>query len=175
MNHIMLDIETMGHQPDAAIVAIGAVKFCPETNTINDKFYERIFLKSAADFGLTTDPDTIIWWLKQSERARRQVTNDLASTLPTALEHFADFCGHNPIIWGNGSDFDNVILATAYKKTGMSQPWKFRNNRCYRTIKNLYKHIIIAREGTAHIAIDDAIYQATHLMKIASRTHMELK
>lgn len=38
-NNIMLDLETMGHGSNAAIVAIGAVRFHRD---IEDRFYRRI-------------------------------------------------------------------------------------------------------------------------------------
>lgn len=69
-------------------------------------------------------------------------------------------------IWGNGADFDNVILASVYKRIGMEQPWLYRNNRCYRTLKALHPEIPIERVGTHHNAVDDAESQARHLLAI---------
>ena len=50
--------------------------------------------------------------------------------LHIALQSLAVFLGENAILWGNGSDFDNAILANAYRAIGQQQPWKFWNNRC---------------------------------------------
>ncbi|MFM9673750.1 3'-5' exonuclease, partial [Streptomyces galilaeus] len=72
MNHVMLDLETMGQGNNAAIVAIGAVFFEPTTGEIGDTFYRKIDLESAAQYG-EIDPNTVLWWLKQSDAARAEI------------------------------------------------------------------------------------------------------
>lgn len=165
MNNIMLDLETMGNGSNAAIIAIGAVRFDAD---VTDKFYETIKLDSSVAHGLEIDPATVMWWMKQSDEARSQFER-LSDHLPTVLMQFTAWIGSKAIVWGNGSDFDNVILANAYKKCGIDVPWKFYNNRCYRTIKNLNRDIKMDRIGTHHNAVDDAESQARHLMRILSR------
>ena len=72
---VMLDLETMGNGPDAAIVAIGAVAFDIETATISPRgFYVRVDLESAIGSGGVMDPSTVIWWLQQSDEAREEIT-----------------------------------------------------------------------------------------------------
>jgi len=51
MNEVMLDLETMGQGPDAAIVAIGAVAFDPVTHWLGDPFYRLVDLESAVVTG----------------------------------------------------------------------------------------------------------------------------
>lgn len=171
--HVMLDLETMGTAPGSAIIAIGAVRFVPN-NEINpiveeEKFYRVITLKSAMHHGLTCDPDTILFWMKQGEDARGQFSKVAAMSLMPVLNDFAAYLknmGGAVCLWGNGSDFDNVLLAEAYRRTGIEQPWKFWDNRCYRTIKNMQPSIKLERVGTYHNALDDAESQARHLVKI---------
>lgn len=81
---------------------------------------------------------------------------------------FLDSCcdKDSRLLWGNGSDFDNVILASAYRSCNLEVPWKFWNNRCYRTVKALRPDIKIHRSGTYHNALDDAVSQAEHLMRM---------
>ena len=71
-------------------------------------------------------------------------------------------------VWGNGASFDNVLLATAYKRLGMETPWPFWKDRCFRTMKNVCK-VDHSFEGTAHNALDDARSQAQHLIKIDAK------
>jgi hypothetical protein len=81
----------------------------------------------------------------------------------------ADYLGNIPDVrvWGNGADFDNPILAVAYRRTIFSgQPWKPYNGRCYRTVKNQFQDVKLVRTGTHHNALDDARSQATHLVEI---------
>ena len=170
MLDVMLDLETMGNGPDAAIVAIGAVEFDVKTRELGRQFYSVIDLESAVKFGGVMDPSTVLWWLKQSEDARKLFI-EKGQPIDAALADFSAWltqCG--PIdelkIWGNGAAFDNVILSSAYKRSGIPQPWQFRNDRCYRTIKGLYKHVKMQRQGVHHNALDDAISQAQHLIDI---------
>jgi hypothetical protein len=167
----MVDIETMGTASDAAIIAIGAVEFGVEG--LRTAFYELISLESSMKAGLTIDAGTIIWWMQQSEDARSIFSQDQGK-LKRVLCDFGKWIDgkrsgmDEPLeIWGNGSDFDNVVLHNAYKKCDMETPWKFRENRCYRTMKNIYDAFEMDETGcTKHCAIDDAKSQAEHLIEI---------
>lgn len=164
MNHVMLDLETMGNGANAAIVAIGAVRF--DENEVCDKFYKIIDLQSSIDAGLEVNASTVYWWLGQEEQPRQDLCSEIKANLSDTLLAFADWLGHRPSIWGNGAAFDNVILSNAYKKIGLKQPWHFASDRCFRTIKSLYPQIKLDRKGTYHRAVDDAETQALHLIKI---------
>ena len=172
MSNIMVDIETMGQGSNAAIVAIGAVAF--DECGIGDDLYLRISLEDAAKHG-DIDASTVLWWMRQEDAAREEITKDDAMSVSDALHFFTHFVNGNKddkgdvSIWGNGSDFDNVILVNMYKKTGKRVPWNFWNNRCFRTMKNIYRDVRPNREGVHHKAIDDARYQAMHLIEIAKK------
>ncbi|MDP5205570.1 3'-5' exoribonuclease [Alishewanella sp. SMS9] len=177
MNHVMLDLETMGQDSNAAIVAIGAVFFEPTTGTIGASFYQKVDLESAAKFG-NIDPSTIIWWLKQSDAARAEITSDDTLDLKCALCDFGDWIEqiekiHSRIVWGNGASFDNVILSNAYAATSLAKPWVYWNDRDVRTVVELgktlkgfdpKKHMPFL--GTTHNALDDAIHQAKYVSAI---------
>ena len=179
--NIMLDLETMGVGPNAAIVAIGAVEFVlpvkesmatvGRIGEITREFYRTVDLQSSVDAGGVIDPSTVMWWLEQSDEARAELTREAGrENIAGALQLFREWLGgRDCLIWGNGASFDNVILGSAYTKlSGIDfVPWKFRNNRCYRTVKALNKHIPADEVGgVAHNAVDDAKYQALHLIKI---------
>jgi exodeoxyribonuclease VIII len=163
MNNVMLDLETMGNGCDAAIVAVGAVRF--DENGVSDKFYEIVDLQSSIDAGLKMDAGTVLWWMGQSDSARSQLMRPGLS-LERVLYLFAQWIGDDALVWGNGASFDNAILSNAYRKTALDQPWKFWNDRCYRTVKNMHPHIKMQRQGTYHCAVDDAESQALHLIEI---------
>ncbi|EFN5053554.1 3'-5' exoribonuclease, partial [Escherichia coli] len=65
-DHLMLDLETMGKNPDAPIISIGAIFFDPQTGDMGPEFSKTIDLETA---GGVIDRDTIKWWLKQSREA----------------------------------------------------------------------------------------------------------
>lgn len=166
-NKIMLDLETMGNDSKSAIIAIGAVAF--NDNNVVDKFYTQINLTSSMRNGGFVDGSTVMWWLKQSDEARAAFAdNDNAPHLQSALLEFGNW--YNKVnggeVWGNGAMFDNSILSSAYKNCGFEQPWKLWDDMCYRTVKNMNKHIKLNRVGTYHNAVDDAESQALHLIEI---------
>lgn len=70
---VMLDLETMGQGPDAAIVAIGAVSFDLEAGKLGSEFYTVVDLTSSVEAGGKMDPSTVLWWLQQSEQARSEL------------------------------------------------------------------------------------------------------
>lgn len=167
---IMLDLETMGTSPDAAIVAIGAVAFDANGGEIGPCFYETIDLASSTALGAVIDAATVKWWLRQSDAARRPIS-DGGISLVAALEMFRIWVGDvaEPAavcVWGNGADFDNVILRRAYDREGIPQAWGKYGNRCYRTAKSLRPDIKLQRIGTHHNAADDAESQARHLVAV---------
>ncbi|EOY7921887.1 3'-5' exoribonuclease, partial [Escherichia coli] len=65
--HLMIDLETMGKNPDAPIISIGAIFFDPQTGEMGPEFSKTIDLETA---GGVIDRDTIKWWLKQSREAQ---------------------------------------------------------------------------------------------------------
>lgn len=185
MNNAMLDLETMGSGPNAAIVAIGAVMFDIDTRQIGDTFYEVIDLESSVSTGGVIDASTVQWWLQQSDDARKAIDGTRPSIpMDRALIRFKKWLtvwptydvyknGYTGCIWGNGAAFDNVILASAYRRRGMPIPWSHWNDRCYRTVKALHRHVKLERVGTHHNALDDAISQANHLIAMLNPTPSE--
>lgn len=159
MNNIMLDLETFSTKSNALILSIGAVKF--DEKTIDDNgFYAVLDRHTQISKGRDVSASTLDWWFKQSPEAR-EVLVAPQKRVTEALEEFAEFCGDNPIIWGNGSDFDNVVLGSLYDEFGLPRPWGYSASRCFRTIKNLLKvKELPGRQGTYHNALHDALYQA---------------
>lgn len=176
MKHCMLDLETMGNGNRAAIIAIGAVIFDAQ-NVEQDGFYAQVSLDSSVGSGLEMDTSTVLWWLQQSDEARAAFKdNQKAKQLVIALEEFGFWLSKfgDVQMWGNGAAFDNTILSAAYRKCGIEQPWKFWNDRCYRTMKALFPDVQCARFGTHHNALDDARTQAWHLIEICEKHGVKL-
>lgn len=162
--NVMIDLETMGTGPKAAIVSIGACKF--DSSAIIETFSVNVDLQTALTYGLEVDAGTIYWWLRQSDEARGSFRQD-CQPIDDVLFAFADWIDPGSNVWGNGSDFDNVILANAYRACVLPVPWGNWSSRCYRTIKNTWPKVEMDREGTHHNAKDDAVSQAKHLIRIA--------
>ncbi|MDC7887414.1 3'-5' exoribonuclease [Escherichia coli] len=171
--HLMLDLETMGKNPDAPIISIGAIFFDPQTGDMGPEFSKTIDLETA---GGVIDRDTIKWWLKQSREAQSAIMTD-EIPLDDALLQLREFIDENSgeffvQVWGNGANFDNVILRRSYERQGIPCPWRYCNDRDVRTIVELGKAIdfdartAIPFEGERHNALDDARYQAKYVSAI---------
>lgn len=181
MNHLMIDLETMGKKPNAPIVSIGAVFFDPQTGKLGAEFYEAVDITSALEGGAVPDGDTILWWLKQSSEARSAICNDDALPIGLALRALNKFITDNAKnrdylkVWGNGANFDNVILRTAYERTGIACLWKFWNDSDVRTIVLLGLQLgfdpkrDMPFDGVAHNALADARHQVKYLSAIWQR------
>jgi exodeoxyribonuclease VIII len=164
MHNVMIDLETMGQSASAPIIALGAVTF--GRSGLGDTFYETIDLQSSMDSGGAPDASTILWWMQQNDAARAEFKRK-GKHLGSVLTAFSAWVMvMDPVIWGNGASFDNVILASAYRRLHLEIPWKFWNDRCYRTIKAAHPEITVIKSGTAHNALDDAKTQALHLIEI---------
>ena len=173
----MLDLETMSTTSNAAIVSIGAVFFEPSTGELGADIYLVIDLENSSKFG-DADGSTIKWWLKQSDEARDVFNDKHAISLERALAAFNDWIstevGPNEVnMWGNGASFDNVILRNAYRACNQSSPWKFYNDRDVRTMVDLGRSLrgidpkkTLSLQGTAHNALDDAMFQARYVSEI---------
>ncbi|WP_096954364.1 exonuclease [Escherichia coli] len=171
--HLMIDIETMGKNPNAAIISIGAIFFDPQTGDMGPEFSKTIDLDTA---GGVIDRDVIKWWLKQSREAQSAILTD-EIPLDDALLQLREFIAENSgeffvQVWGNGANFDNTILRRSYERQGIPCPWRYYNDRDVRTIVELGKAIdfdartAIPFEGERHNALDDARYQAKYVSVI---------
>lgn len=172
-DHLMIDLETMGKNPDAPIISIGAIFFDPQTGDMGPEFSKTIDLETT---GGIIDRDTIKWWLKQSREAQSALLTD-EIPLDDALLQLREFIDENSgeffvQVWGNGANFDNVILRRSYERQGIPCPWRYYNDRDVRTIVELGKAIdfdartAIPFEGERHNALDDARHQAKYVSAI---------
>ncbi|EFD0056484.1 exonuclease, partial [Escherichia coli] len=172
-NHLSVDLETMGTNPDAPINSIGGKFFDPETGEMGPEFSKTIDAKTG---GGTVDISTIEWWLVQSSEARSAI---LVNQIPLddALLQFREFISEHSDekfvqVWGNGATFDNAILRRSYERKGIPCPWRYCNDRDVRTIVELGKTIgfdartAIPFEGVPHNALDDARHQAKYVSAI---------
>lgn len=180
---VMIDLETLGTQPGCVILSIGAALVDPEViehNTdfdLSSCFYSAISTASCYDVGLGANQATIDWWNKQNEAAREEAfsgsarLSDVLSDFSTYISRLRAFGSVR--VWGNAASFDLKILEAAYSVAGMPVPWSYKEEMCYRTLKNLFPQIkATAQSGlVTHHALNDAMYQALHAFAIL--THIE--
>ncbi|MDP2263263.1 MAG: 3'-5' exonuclease [Hydrogenophaga sp.] len=172
MNNLMIDTETMGTGPDGALIAIGAVFFDEATGQMGDEFYRVINLATAVQEGGQIDAATVMWWLGQDDAARRGVQFG-GVHIREALQEFMAFCGRRAseadlVVWGCSPTFDCLKIERALWRLGMQAPWRYYNERCYRTVRERAPSVPQAERTGMHNALEDAKYQAQHLLAIAA-------
>lgn len=182
-NQWALDLETLDTKPTAAVLSIGLAKFDPAASQIVKVIDLIVNWKEQVDeFGRTTSDSTLAWWAEQSEEARKvlELSENSEESVHEMLLMLGEMLGPKPVIWGNGSSFDNVILRSLFDSYGVRAPWSFKDDMDMRTICRLEPFIRemipkatqkmigaeVVREGTHHNAADDAVYQARVIMRI---------
>jgi hypothetical protein len=174
----MVDLETMGTDPNTVILTVGAVPFGGDGNLImedNFYFYERVQLQSYdkyknGEFNFSWD--TLIWWLKQDKDPLEDAFL-LQPRYPiwVVMQDFANWisivcnmCNDNKInIWSHGKDFDVVVLQNAFKVCGIVCPWKYWDTRDTRTLYALagidMRDISMTKGFKSHNAVGDCFKQ----------------
>lgn len=171
LDHIMIDLETLGTKQHSIFISIGACRFNPHNGQIGDKFHQLIDWDSAVKAGRTVDGSTIKWWFQQSDAARKEVVRH-GKPLMDVMKSFGKWVRQNPAskVWGNGATFDIAILENAYHELFGVLPWDCWNVRDVRTIVDLATGKIsrdeMKFEGTQHNALDDAVHQAKYVSKM---------
>jgi hypothetical protein len=174
---IMIDVESMGTRPNAPVLSIGAVMFDMNKFVIGEQYYCNISLESSVQLGSVIDPETVLWWMKQSDDARYALTKggypaaDMLTSFATWLDIYSVELKSRRV-WACGTDFDCVLLSEHYRKAGQEVPWAFWNQRDYRTLRALYPNVEEDPRQGKHNALDDAIHQVNHLFKI--RRHLRV-
>jgi len=165
-NRYMIDIETIGLEPGAAIISIGAVKF--DRTGLGRSFFRSINPQSCQAAGLEIEAGTLEWWLDQDETARKQLRG--GDDLEAVLDDFRDWLLDCDEVWANSPSFDCEMLDIAFDAVGLEEPWSFQDERDYRTLTSLVD-VDVQLDGTDHHALDDAKHQAT----VAARALNELE
>ncbi len=165
--HVMLDLETMGLKPGCAVVSVGAVRF-RMNGDILDTFFRAVDLVSCERAGLTIEAGTVVWWLEQTQEAKRYLLLD-AAPLGEVMTKFCAWMGDSGApVWSYGADFDQPILAAAMAAAGLKAPWGYRDSRCFRTFLAEFDWpgSVPLPTGIAHHSLDDAMWQVKYLQSI---------
>lgn len=175
MTHVMVDLESWGLVPGSDLRSIGAVVFDPVAGTLGEEFYVNV--KGGGAYHLTHHPQTVQWWMEQSEEAQQRLLVDRVD-IAEGLKRFSTwwYAQETPDegarFWAHGPHFDEVLLACAYRATDQKVPWHYRAPRDVRTIleaAGMDPKTGIPEYGVAHNALDDAKAQAMGVIEAYRR------
>lgn len=140
MKNVMIDIETLGVEPGNVILSIGACVFhgLKDDGYIEEtRFYQIINIESHMGDGRTIDPDTLRWWMMQSNEPRKIFLHSgisMKDTLMSFYNWFKTHCGNDFFIWSN-TKMDIVMMEYEFRQNGIDIPWsynKFRETKSYK-------------------------------------------
>jgi hypothetical protein len=139
---IMIDLETLDVLPTATVLTIGAVKFDPFGDDINEpdceRFYVKVDIDSCDRLGCTVSQDTLNWWSNQSKDAQEAAFDPEGRIdIHDALNQLYKFCWGAKRVWSHGAGFDVIILEHLFRKIGKAVPWSFWEVRDTRTLFDL--------------------------------------
>ncbi|WP_055128442.1 3'-5' exonuclease [Pseudomonas mediterranea] len=170
---ISIDLESLSLEPNAMILAIGAVEFNRTTGELGNTFYRTIDITAKGGGGVM-DPATVKWWMEQSQEARDRVFADPeAVPLAQALIDLSEWLGFDDTLadgeypdirlWQRG-DKDGQWLACAYDGLNLNIPYRYNQISDQRSITDLFpQEWFVWPERVEHDALSDAMLQAEHL------------
>ena len=167
--HGMIDLETLGVEPDSVIMTLGAIKFNPFTD---DEPHTRLYLKCDVEeqsekLNRTIDDNTLAWWSRQPKDIQEEAFGDHNRVAMDKLsKQLNKWCNGLDYIWCQGPTFDFVILQDLYKNIGKPVPWNYWQIRDSRTLFSMMdqdprKEI----QEELHNALADCYYQAKCVQK----------
>lgn len=191
----MIDLETLGTNNNAPVISVGIAQVNDNVTPVGiadvehpRRRYPRAILSTLSfnvDFedacrGAKIDARTVKWWLSQAaenpQAAKKLVDGRNCENVVSGCHAISNYlckptdfpCDIN--VWGNGSDFDIVILRNMFDRAGVIVPWLYHGVRCFRTVKALFPHVCErvkqSKKLVHHCALDDAIYQGKQLNAI---------
>lgn len=169
---VMIDWETMGTGPRAAVVQLGAVLFNFHTGAMSPHpFFRDIDLVSSINAGGYCDRSTQEWWREQGGFKYGTATGPKDVTL--VITDFARWLrgsgapvGKSPRIWAHGPSFDVAIMEHHCHCLSLPVPWPYHMPRDTRTVYDLARERGWEKEPgvVAHHALQDCAAQIKMLM-----------
>ena len=172
----MLDIETLSTAPNAFVLSVGMVLF--DEKTIFAKVYIKNRINTATG---DVSKDTVMWWLKQSDDARKAITEPQKGVVEMSEYNLVQglrdiLCNYSvDTIWSQGS-FDQIIIESLMIRNGVdkTQLPKYYKWRDLRTVRKLFAIDNEVSPKVQHNALEDAVAQVRTLQEICKQYDIKL-
>ena len=172
----MIDIETLGTEPDCVILSVGAVKFNPYTN---QEPIERMLWRPSTEQQFEANrsvlDSTLEWWATQPKHIQEEAfTEDGRTPLGQFFSELNKYLVGCNKIWCQGPQFDMVILEDLFKQFDHHRNWAFWQVQDCRTIFNMMPaDPRKAIQQNLHSADADAFYQAVCVQQTFSHFNVQ--
>lgn len=175
MMDVMLDIETLSTRPWSVILTLGAVKFDPWADDVDQTkgLYIRPDVNEQLSMDRHVQEETVAWWGTQPEDVREEALgeNDRTS-ISEMLDQLNRFLVGVDNIWAQGPAFDIVILEDLYRQVGRPTPWQFWQIRDSRTLFGVHGDPRDKDRKSAHNALVDCYYQAIGVQEVYKKARV---
>lgn len=170
MKDFMVDLETMGLDANSLITTVSIVQFDLTTGNMGEELELAISWNEQVDKGAIVDVSTVQWWLHQDREAldtmMRLEGNPVSEVISSINSYFARNSEdlRNVKLWGNGKEFDNVLLRNLYKRHNVIFPlayWCDNDVRTLVSIADINTHNF-AFDGVKHRGVDDCKHQINY-------------
>lgn len=162
--HGMIDLETLGVEPDSVIMTLGAIKFDPYSDAEpHSPLYLRADVEEQSEYyKRSIDDNTLAWWSRQPQEIQDEAFGDHErASCADLAKQLNKWCVGLDYIWCQGPTFDFVILQDFYKKIGQPVPWNYWQIRDSRTLFAMMpQDPRKAIQEELHNALADCYYQA---------------
>jgi hypothetical protein len=143
---VMIDIETLSTEKNAAIVSIAAIKFNPWEPMEETCLEIFVDIEDCKSQGCHVSESTLEWWKKQPEAVyKHNFDSEPRSILKEACEKLNAFVAGCSRYWAQGINFDPVVLESAFAKSEVQPTWKFWQWRDVRTVQKMGSYVPSAR------------------------------
>jgi len=163
--HGMIDLETLGVEPNSVVMTLGAIKFDPFSDAEpHTPLYLRGDVEEQSEqYGRSIDDNTLAWWSRQSQSIQDEAFGEHQDrvSVQEMLRHLNKWCVGLDYIWCQGPTFDFVILQDLYKNAQKPAPWNYWQIRDSRTLFSMMpQDPRKAIQEELHNALADCYYQA---------------
>jgi hypothetical protein len=185
IRRVMIDLETLGTKPGCVVLEIGIVtnygaiqayrnfNLSPMDLKILASHGDEIGLSIPVDIGQqgkeSIDPSTLRWWMAHRQAFDRIITIQATGSVISpemAGSVVAKALKDAEEVWANSPSFDLAILSDWLPRHGFCVPWRYWQERDFRTVVALNPSVPYERPADAHSALADAMAQAAHLDRL---------
>lgn len=189
----MLDMETLSVADNPVVLSISAVAFKIDTiNNLADfqrpakgtirndsSFHCALEINDQVKRGLDFDSSTLKFHLEHNEKFFKECLGMEADGIPIihpdyALREYAAFLHdlaakhshyEHPVVWANGAVSDHKWLASLFKAYNLKMPTSYRDQLCFRTIRECYP-AGLSNFNNSHDSFDDCVNQIMAMQRI---------
>lgn len=161
MQDLMIDIETMSSDTDAAMIQLGAVFFDRKTGETDKEFCRSLDLKKSIELGFKKSSSTEKWWSEQNQDVLNLIFQT-AENPEIVISDFSKFFTKDCCVWSHAT-FDFPIVQNYLKKFN-AQLLPYRGARDIRTLVDLSGINLNDYDWNkkTHDALDDCKFQISY-------------